>query len=152
MSIKAKFTCTQNRLKRVQLELLTTIANLALVMAHFHSWKCTTLTYSINYLPILVSGLQFFGASGTRTEWPHDTHSSTKACLFHIKRLLISIFWPDHHLALVHQNDQHKVKEERHPLYVFQAFQKAGSGSFGHMHVNLQERWYCRLQGNGHSF
>ena len=37
MSVKAKFTYTESRLKKMQLELLGTIATLALVMAHFLS-------------------------------------------------------------------------------------------------------------------
>ena len=53
-------------------------------------------------------------------------------------------------LPVIHQNDQDKGKEERYSLYVLQAFQKTWSCSFGHVHANLQERWYCGHQGNGH--
>jgi hypothetical protein len=48
-------------------------------------------------------------------------------------------FNQNHHLAVIHQNDKHKEKEERNPIYVFQAFQETQSWSFGYIHMNLQE-------------
>ncbi|XP_006864969.1 PREDICTED: doublecortin domain-containing protein 1 [Chrysochloris asiatica] len=52
------------------------------------------------------------------------------------------------HFAVIPQDDEHKGKEARYPLYVLQAFQKAWGRSFGHIHLNLQE---CGHQRNGHS-
>ena len=45
----------------------------------------------------------------------------------------------------IDQNEQSKGKETRH-LFVY--LLEDGSHSSGHIHVNLQERWCCRHQGN----
>ena len=63
---------------------------------------------------------------------------------------IFQFFGRNRHLPVIHQDDQHKGKEAGHPLHVPQAFQKTWSCSFGHIHANLQEGWYCRYQGNGY--
>lgn len=54
----------------MQLELPGATATLVPIMAFFF-WTMY-YAYLLNklYLPILTSGLQFFGASETRTKWP----------------------------------------------------------------------------------
>lgn len=38
------------------------------------------------------------------------------------KKVIIEPLGPNHHFPVIRQNDQHKGKEERHPLYVFWDF------------------------------
>ena len=66
MSTKAKLTCTQSRM---QLELLG-VGSFSFSGSGWRSLLNMSYIYQLNklYLPILILGFQFFGASGTRTK------------------------------------------------------------------------------------
>lgn len=50
------------------------------------------------------------------------------------------------------KNEEHIGKEKKDPLPIFYRFLKTWHCSFGHIHMSLQEMWYCGYRGNRYHF